>query len=179
MKTIVITPPVTEPVTLDEAKAQLRIESAFTLDDDYINSLISVARDRCENYCNQFFTEQSIAIVVEGKAEGFVDLPYPGITIDSITYTDPDNAEQSIDAADYVYNAETQKLNFVESFDSIDFTVNATTSAPAQIVGVQQAIKMMVTDMYELRTETVVGPSIADNPALDAMLYPYRKSLGI
>jgi len=54
-KTIVTVPASFEPVTLAEAKAQLRIEDGFTLDDDYIQGLISAARDRVEQYCNRFF----------------------------------------------------------------------------------------------------------------------------
>ena len=66
MRTLIITPPTTEPVTLEEAKEQLRIEAGFTADDDYINALISAARDRCESYCNQFFTAQDIAYLYDG-----------------------------------------------------------------------------------------------------------------
>ena len=38
MKTIIATPATTEPVTLSEAKAQLRIDDAFTVDDSYISA---------------------------------------------------------------------------------------------------------------------------------------------
>jgi hypothetical protein len=51
---ITVTPPTVEPITLDEAKAQLRLTSGFTADDPYITSLIPVARDRSEKYCNRY-----------------------------------------------------------------------------------------------------------------------------
>lgn len=179
MKTVVITPPATEPVSLLEAKAQLRIEPAFTDDDDYISALISVARDRCESYCNQFFTAQTLEIIFDTKAEGAVDLPYPGLTVTNIIYVNQDNVPTLIDPSDYVYSPIGQKLEFLKSFDSKGYLIQVTTTAPAQIIGVQHAIKMMVNDMYELRTETVVGAPLAENKALKSLLYPYRLSLGV
>jgi hypothetical protein len=179
MKTIVLVAPTVEPITLVEAKAQLRIESAFTEDDSYITALISVARDRCENYCNQFFTAQDIKMLFTGGIPTLVDLPYAGLSAISVTYTDKDNALQTLAPAKYTVDTVNQTVTFTESLDAINYQVLATTSAPVKIVGVQQAMKLMITDMYELRSETVVGVSIVENPAVKAILYPYRESLGI
>ena len=62
-KTIVNVAATVEPVTLLEAKAQLRIEDSFTIDDGYITSLISVSRDRVEQFLNRYVTEQTITMV--------------------------------------------------------------------------------------------------------------------
>lgn len=179
MRTIITVAPTVEPITLDEAKAQLRIESAFTDDDSYIGAIISVARDRCENYCNQFFTEQGISILYKGIVPTIIFLPYPNLTIDSVTYTDSDNIQQTASPAEYIVDAINQTITFSASYDSINYQVNATTAAPVQIVGVDQAIKLILTDLYELRTETVVAASLAENPAVKALLYPYRLSLSV
>jgi uncharacterized phiE125 gp8 family phage protein len=179
MKTIIITTPANEPVTLSEAKAQLRIDDAFTVDDDYIGALISSARERCENYCNQFFTQQDIAIVFDSNPSGIAYIPYAGLTVTSVTYIDENDATQTIDPSDYFFNENNQVLTFKQVFSGSSFKVFATTSAPASIYGVQMAIKMIVTDLYELRTETAVGVSLADNPAVKALLYPFREELGV
>ena len=179
MKTIVLVAPTVEPVTLEEAKEQLRIEASFTEDDSYISALISASRDRCENYCNQYFTEQSIQILYEGFIPSVITLPYPGLTVTSVTYTDSDNAQQTVNPINYIVDATNQTITFTETYSSINFQVLATTSAPVQIVGVQHAIKIILTDLYELRTETAIGVSLAENPAVKALLYPYRESLGI
>jgi len=179
MKTVIVTAPTSEPVTLDEAKEQLRIESAFTLDDDYINALISVARSRCESYCNQFFTEQDISILSSGQMQAKISLPYPNLTVTAINYTDADNVSQVLAPSAYVVDSLNQVITITDPEQSIDYQVEATTDAPAEIVGVQHAIKMIVTDLYELRTETAAGVSLADNPAVKALLYPYRLSLGV
>jgi uncharacterized phiE125 gp8 family phage protein len=179
MKTVIVSAPVSEPITLSEAKEQLRIEDSFTEDDSYISALISVARDRCENYCNEFFTAQDIKILYQGTIPTIVNLPYAGLTVTSVTYTDSDNAQQAVSPASYIVDSTNQTITFTDSFNAINYQILATTSAPAQIVGVQQAIKIIITDMYELRTESVVGVSIAKNPALETILYPYRENLGI
>lgn len=179
MRTIITTAATVEPVTLAEAKAQLRLDDLLTVDDDYISALISVARDRCENYCNQFFTEQGISLVYDVGFPSLLFLPYPGLTVNSITYTDENNAQQTLDSADYIVDSINQTITFLDDYTAINYKVNATTSVPVQIVGVQQAIKMILTDLYELRTETAVGVSLSDNPAVKALLYPYRLSLGI
>jgi len=179
MRTVITAAPIVEPVTLAEAKAQLRLDDDFTIDDDYISALISVARDRCENYCNQFFTEQSISLLYDVGFPTMVFLPYPNLTVTSITYTDENNAAQTLDAGDYIFDSLNQTVTFKSDYTALNYQINATTSAPVQIVGVQHAIKMILTDLYELRTETAVGVSLADNPAVKALLYPYRLSLAI
>lgn len=179
MKTFVVTPPTVEPITLPEAKAQLRIEDGFTFDDDYISALISAARDRCENYCNRFLTVKDIRIAINGSIAGSYDLPYEGLTITAIKYLDDLKVEQTLNVADYEYDADNQVLKFLVEITTEAFSVYATTSAPVELEGAKMAIKMIVTDLYELRTETAVGVSLADNPAVKAMLYPYRLELGV
>jgi uncharacterized phiE125 gp8 family phage protein len=179
MRTIITVAPTVEPVSLNEAKAQLRIEVGFTEDDDYISALISAARDRCESFCNQFFAAQSVSILYDGSIPTIVCLPYPNLTVTSVTYTDSDNVQQTVNPSEYIIDSINQTITFSSSYDAINYQVNADTAAPVQIVGVQHAIKLILTDLYELRTETVVGVSIAGNPAVSALLYPYRLSLGI
>lgn len=179
MRTVIITAPTVELITLDEAKAQLRVELGFVEDDDYINALISVARDRCENYCNQFFAVQTIGILYQGSVPALASLPYPNLTVTEITYTDGDNISQTVPTSEYIVDPVNQTVTFLNTYSAINYQVVATTAQPVQIVGVQHAIKLILTDLYELRTETVVGVSLADNPAVKALLYPYRLSLGV
>jgi len=180
MKTIIVTPPSTEPVSLSEAKAQLRIEDAFTLDDDYISALISAARDRVESYCNQFFAAQSIRVLNNGQMPIIINLPYPNMTVLNVTYTDNNNVSQTMNGSDYVTDAANQTITIISNLPStINYQINSLVSAPAAIEGVKQGILMIVTDLYELRTETAVGVSLSDNPAVKALLYPYRLGLGV
>lgn len=179
MKTIIVTPTATEPVTLSEAKAQLRIEDGFTLDDDYIDALISAARDRVESYCSQYFSSPSIQVLYEGQYPVVLDLPYPNMTVTSIEYTDVDKLLTPINPTSYTVDALNQKVYFDTVNPSINYRIDADMSPPAALDSVKQAILIIVTDLYELRTETAVGVSLADNPAVKALLYLYRIGLGI
>lgn len=54
-----ITDATTEPVTLAQAKAHLRIQSSDTSQDTYITALITAARQRAEKECNRAFISQT------------------------------------------------------------------------------------------------------------------------
>lgn len=168
-----------EPITLDEAKQQLRIESGFTLDDDYIASLITVARQRCEDYCNRFFTDYARSVYIEKEPTGFVSLPFSGMIINAIYYRDANGVLTYIPDDSFLSIPERKGIQFIDSFYSEGFTVEFNITIPSDISGVKQAMKIMVNDMYDLRTETVMGQSLAENQAVKSMLYPYRENLGI
>ena len=178
-RTVVITPAAAEPVTLAQAKEQLRIESGFTDDDDYILSLVSAARDRCESYCNQFFTVQGIAYLYDGPVPTIIELPYPNLTVTALKYTDTSNTDQTIDPSDYIVNELNQTILVNTAVSAVSYRIEATTAAPAALDGVEHAIKLILTDLYEFRTETAVGVSLNENPAVKALLYPYRLELSI
>jgi uncharacterized phiE125 gp8 family phage protein len=182
-ETITVTAPILEPVTLAEAKKQLRIENAFILDDAFLNALISSARNRAEKYCNRFFTEQTVKIVYsEGFGMGDIVLPYPDLqSISEISYTDTDGVSNVIVSTDYTLDADTRKVRHDTAWptNAVDYKITVVTGAPVEFNGVKQAMLMMVTDMYELRTETVVGASLAKNMAVNMLLTQYRFNMGI
>lgn len=181
-KAVVTVAATVEPVTLSEAKAQLRIEDSFTLDDTYINDRISSARKSIEEYCNRFFAAQQVAIVVDGDfPAGDIDLPYPDLaSVDSITYIDDDNTLQTVSASEYSADLLNQKVYLVGSWPSQakSYRINVTTAAPLDIEAAKAAILMRVADEYEHRTENVTV-KLDSNPAIMALLYPYRVNLGI
>ena len=179
--------PTVEPITLAEAKLHLRIDDDIDSEDTLIESLISAARDKAEYFCGRYFTEQTVAIVYYdgfpsgSVAYGAVELPFPDVTsIESVKYTDTSGTETTIDGSDYVFNSDTKRLMPVDAWptDAVDFTVTVTTGAPADMTGAIVAMLMIITDLYELRTESVVGVSIAENPAVIAKLQKYRVGMG-
>lgn len=71
----------TEPITLEEAKTQLRV--TFDDDDTEITALITKARVRVENYCNISIVTQRIQLIC--TLDSYFDLPYgPVISIESV-----------------------------------------------------------------------------------------------
>ena len=66
---------VTEPVSLDEAKAQCIVD--FSADDNYITDLITQCRQEFEEICGVSIVEKNIVLIVDWKREQ--QLPYPPV----------------------------------------------------------------------------------------------------
>jgi uncharacterized phiE125 gp8 family phage protein len=187
MRFRVVTPPASEPVTLAEAKAHLRLES--TEDDTYVSALIQAARQHVEEVCWRGVVTQTREAVLEAfPHEDAVELPGGSLgAITSATYVDADGATQTLDAD--VYEADTVSvpgrlvLAYGKDWPStrcqwdavrIRYTVGwAVADVPAPI---KQAMLLLVAQLYENRVPEVVGGvSLARIAfAIDALLAPYR-----
>jgi len=104
MTPIVITPPSTEPITLAEAKAHLRV---FLPDDDtYITSLIIAARQAIEQRTGRAIMPQRWKIGMDAfpsvvRLPGLPLAATPGLLI---KYFDADNVEQTVNSTVYTLN---------------------------------------------------------------------------
>jgi len=96
----VMTPPVSEPVSLSEAKLFLRIEHAA--EDAVITRAIASAREACEHYLGSALLPQSLSFT--GACDGRIRLmlPFgPATAIDAVTVTDDAGAETELVETDY------------------------------------------------------------------------------
>jgi len=92
----VITPPTDEPITLAEAKANLRVIG--TDEDSDIERMIRTARQMAEERLNRALMPQVLAFGADGFC-GALKVPRPPLVeIDSIKYIDADGAEQTVPA---------------------------------------------------------------------------------
>jgi uncharacterized phiE125 gp8 family phage protein len=92
-----ITAPETEPITLAQAKAHLRVE--ITDDNDLIEALIVAARQLAEQRADRSMAEQGRRLILDHWPSGPLYLPRPPIiSVDAITYTDTTGAETEIAA---------------------------------------------------------------------------------
>lgn len=182
LRTIRLTSPATEPVTLTEAKAQLLVD--HNEDDNLITGLISVARAKAENYCNRYFADATAALLFTAFPDDLSDpvqIPVPDVqSVDAVSYIDADNASQSL--AGTTFDAEYQYLWPSSQWPTSDVQgvrVAVTVGAPVEIVAVKQAILIMITDLYENRGSTVVGSINTSTEAAEMLLQPYRVEIGI
>lgn len=82
-----IVEPAVEPVTLAEAKAHLRIDSAFTADDAAISSLITAARIHIENVSGRTLIRSRWQIKFDHFPSWDIELPNPPVMADAVTVT--------------------------------------------------------------------------------------------
>lgn len=92
---------VSPPVTLEQARAQVRLSPDMTEFDPTLQMLIDSALSHCEAYCNRAFAERDMT----WGADGFADLARlpmaPCTAIGSIGYQDMAGAAQAVPEAVY------------------------------------------------------------------------------
>lgn len=178
--------PSVEPVSLAEAKAHLRVDTAD--DDDLITSLIQAAREYVENVTRRqlvtatwVLTRDNLAAVME-----LVRPPLQSVT--SVKYTDLAGDQQT--ASDTLYDVDADTLpgrillgcnqgwptnrghtNDVEITYKAGYG-DATTDVPEAI---RAAIKLLIGHWHENR-EAVVAAGVPRTLelAVGALLFPYR-----
>jgi uncharacterized phiE125 gp8 family phage protein len=98
----VITAVATEPVTLAEARLQIKADSDITTEDSLILVWITAAREAAEHYTGLALAEQTLEAALDEFPEDVICLPRPPVaTITSVKYTDTAGDEQTISAIDY------------------------------------------------------------------------------
>lgn len=128
MRVEVVTPPASEPVSLDEMKLHLKMDG-ISADDDLIAALVSAARERCETITRRAFLTTTFDVFLDwfpgytptyqllrelgrgwgpssqlapGQYLGEVRLPRPPLqSVTFVKYVDPSGTLQTIDPADY------------------------------------------------------------------------------
>lgn len=82
MALLTIVPPVSEPVTLADAKLFLRLDAGFTDDDALIGSLIAAARRWSEVYTQRRFIRQTVRLLMD-FFPGYIDFKLAGQKVSS------------------------------------------------------------------------------------------------
>ena len=96
-----ITPPEVEPVSLDEAKAQIVVE--VTDDDLLLASRIKAARKLVESLCGPLITQTWDLYLDRWPRGGVIEIPKPRLkTVESLKYTDSAGVEHTVDDSLYL-----------------------------------------------------------------------------
>lgn len=183
----VTTPPAQEPVTVGQAKAQLRI--THTKDDVYLAGLISVAREWAEDYTRRaFITQQLVAQYVNwplqftknaAEVDAAFIIPRPPLaSVQSVNYYDNLDAAQTLATSQYRVDAiqdpgtvMLKQINYPNSYGptlsqnyvnpiTIAFTCGYGDSAAAVPARIKQAILIMVAHLYTRRTPVEIDMRI-------------------
>ncbi|MFA5433133.1 MAG: head-tail connector protein [Candidatus Paceibacterota bacterium] len=187
-----ITAATTEPISLTEAKAHLRVTS--TDEDTLIGAIIKAARQSAESMTRRSLASQVFEIALDDFPEEEIILPMPPVeSITSIKYKNSDGVETTWDSAKYVfYNSEPAKIipAYGEVFPSftpypagavkVRFIAGYKTSgADVSLVmpeAIKQALLLLIGSFYENREDLLSKGHIPKSLpfGVDALLYPYR-----
>jgi len=169
----VITQPESEPVTVAEARQHLRIDG--TDEDSYIEILIKVARQLCEQYSGLSFITQSREIKLDRfPCSSIIEIPYGPIqTIDDFTYIDSSGDSQPLtETTDFIVDIHSSpaRVQYVNSWPS---TLNRFSSVTIAYTSgyanddhdpipevIKHAMLLHIGSLYENRQNDVLGTSV-------------------
>jgi uncharacterized phiE125 gp8 family phage protein len=159
---IVSVEPASEPVTLNEAKAQCRVDGSDS--DTELNIYIKAARIFVEEYCGIKLVAQTVVLRCSRFCD-FVDLPVaPLSAVTDVKYLDTSGVEQTLDTAVYesvlVGLDPTIRLKVNQTWPAIrcaNDAIRVTASAGYSTVPepIRAAILLMVSAWFDNRS---VGP---------------------
>lgn len=177
--------PTAEPLSLTEAKSWLRVDGSD--EDALIESLITSARDQVEEYTARTLINRTVTLKldeVEVDEDADIWLPYgPVSAITSVTYYSSDDAATVESADDYYLAGDrlTHEGAWTTERDWASITVLYTAGYGAGRddlpAGLVHAVRVCLSDLYEMRQSEVVGTMIATSRMGTWQQYadPYRQ----
>lgn len=148
----------TEPITLSEAKAHLRVSN--TQEDTMITRMITSAREWAERYCNRSFIDKTVTQYVSepGDTTEFDLIHVPVATITSVKRIDKEGTATTLTLnTNYwkIGNTEpTIRVTQVFSTDnsySYEFIYTTSASCPGPV---KEAILSILAEMWEVRSSS-------------------------
>lgn len=192
----VVTPPASDPLSLAEAKAHLRVTSAD--EDGLIAGYILAAREYVETQTHLKLVTQTLDYTIDDGwpwvrvrdyCKTRIEFPIkPVASITSITYVDSNGATQTLAADQYVLR-NTGPVHFIEPAYGVTWpSVRCQTAAiTVRVVAggtlgdvpnpIMQALRLLVAHQYAQREAVNVGNIVTPlEYAVEAFLSPYRFS---
>lgn len=173
-KTVLVTPPAAEPITLTEAKAHLNVTSS-TLD-TYITGLITTVRRSIERYLNRAILTQTWKVYADCWKSEMV-IPYPRLqSVTHVKYYDINGTQQTLATDQYWVVASDEPGRIVRREDvtypelqhgrpdaiEIQYVAGWLATAASPDFGVipdeiKHAMKVMLTNYFEHKGDVVLG----------------------
>jgi uncharacterized phiE125 gp8 family phage protein len=185
-----------EPISLDEAKAHLRVD--IDDEDDLIVSCIAAARSHLEGITGRSFVSQTWDYTIDNEwpwalnldtrcNEQMIELPRaPLVSVTSITYVDTAGASQTLASNQYVVDGAGTIGRIYPAYDvswpSVRSQKRAITvrfvagygTAVSVPEALKQALLLLIAHFYTQRETVVVGQVTAVPMAVDSLVAPYR-----
>jgi uncharacterized phiE125 gp8 family phage protein len=202
MFTRVITAPAAEPITLEEAKAHLRVLD--TDQDTGITAMIVAAREWAEQVTWRALITQTLEVYLDsfpcfyvrnqtwpryaGDTQGHIVLPRPRLqSVTSVKYIDEDGDEQTLSSDKYHVDtkAEPGTISLVSGETwpttkelhpqpvTVKYVAGYGDNASDVPQPIKSAMLLRITDLYEFRGEKVAGTAMSTSKAVEALLSIY------
>ena len=169
-----LTAPGSEPITLDEAKAYLRVDDST--EDTLISALITAARRKFENDTLHYLLPQTWELYLNRNeiTTEPISINKSDITaISSVKYYDSSNTQQTLSTSDYQTAIQgkpssIQIITMPTIYDRLEAMVIRFTlgyaNAGAVPEDIKLAIKLLLATWYENRQTVVTGTQVNDIP---------------
>lgn len=179
-----ISGPAVEPLTVAEAKAQVRITNSA--EDALIARYITAARIHAENLLERTLVTSQWRLILDAFPDA-IRLPYPTIqSVDALRFVDVNGATQTLDPADYIVDTAREpgwivpadgkswpetlyRINTVE----VEYTAGYGALATDVPEPIRQWIALYVGDMCMTRTRSSEKP-VDPQRFADCLLEPYQ-----
>ena len=175
MSACIVIGPAVEPISVEEAKAHLRVSDHF--DDHQIASLIRTARAKCESFTRLALIERISEIVLHGFPPSIRVPLWPVRSVEAITYTAPDGSVLVLDPTQYQLDETGRPRFIVPSFgecwpiarddvNGVRVRVKAGFGANAADIpdDLRHAMLLMIGAFYENREAVVLGTIATEIP---------------
>lgn len=166
--------PTVEPVSLDEAKAQVRIALTNGAYDQDLLALITASRVYCERITGKAFCTQTLKLTRDRfpgcREEGIIRLPRPPLaSVTSVKYDDTDGTEQTLSASTYVVSTayEPGQISLadgeiwpetIEEAGAVRVVYVAGYGSAADVPPmIKQAMKLLISHWFENREGVLTG----------------------
>lgn len=183
MQLVTYTEPAEEPVSLEEAKAHLRVVN--TAEDDLIAGLVVAARQQCEDEARRAFVTRTYDLTLDCWPVEPLRLPrQPLGDVISVTYIDSTGNTNTVDESTYETDSERMFLAYGKSWPSATLrpysavTIRYTagygnaSDVPARY---KQAMLLLIGHWFQNRESVVVGAVGRELPmAVKALLHTDR-----
>lgn len=187
------TGPATEPLSLTDAKAHLRVDTAD--ENDYIDDLITSARQYAETFMRRSIIDQTWDMFLDGfpPDDQWIEPPNPRLkSVATVKFNqEVDGLQVTMPSADYIVDVNREPGRIALAFDKIwpdaRDQINAVeirfvagygptdADVPDEI---RQAIKIMVSHLFEIREPVIVGTIISKVPRSADDLLRHHKTFG-
>lgn len=187
---VLVTAPLTEPISLTDAKAHLRVNTKD--DDEDIDKIIVAATSFAETILRRRLITQSYDLFLDGfpTDDEWVIVPFPPlIAVTTVKYNqESDGIQTTMPSADYIVDSNRDPGRIALAFDktwpdtrdiinAVEIRFQAGYGASHQDVpgDIRHAIKIMISHFYEHREPVIPGTVIAKVPdSARALLWHHR-----